>query len=151
MLADFRDYLKGTGLANVELRSTQGILQSTEGILTGNTLKADHYSIGKINNAQQKSIGIYSQNGFGRVEAFGLESSYDVAGVRILVHWNKNADETEIVSRILYDKLRYITNQPMGSSYVYMVEMTEGEPVFIGTDDNNVYEYHIGLLLYYKR
>ena len=133
MLADFRDWLKANWLDSNDKPI------------------ADHYHIGKINNNNEKSIGIYSTNGLKRVEAFGKNSSYDIAGISILVHWNKNANDTEIIARSLYETLRYVTNTAMGNSYVYIVEMSEGEPISIGTDDNGVYEYHIGLRLYYRR
>ena len=126
MLADFRDYLKTLDIA-------------------------EHYYIGKINNATEKAIGVYSMSNIAPVEAIGLASSYDVAGIRILIHWNKNADETEQTARTLYEALRHITNTDMGSTHVSMVSMDTGEPDFLGTDDNGVYEYHISLLVYYNR
>jgi len=141
MLADFRDYVKTLTIANrIYIGSTE--LTPTERFSVG---------IGKIDNTKEYAIGIYSMNGLARVEAFGLNSSYDVAGIRILVHWNRNAKDTEIASRDLYGKLRHLTNVTMGNAYTYIVEMDTGEPTFLGTDENGVYEYHIALRLYYKR
>lgn len=136
MLADFRDYIKTLEIAQHTYNGS-----------------GEHFSvgIGKIDNNKEYAIGIYSMNGLARVEAFGLNSSYDIAGIRILVHWNRNAKETEIASRDLYEKLRHLTNVAMGNSYIYIVEMDTGEPTFLGTDDNGVYEYHIALRLYYER
>lgn len=126
MLAEFRDFLK--------------------------TLKvADNYYIGKIDNSKLKTIGVYSQGNLARVEAIGKDSSYDVAGVRILVHWNKNMRESEIASRSLFDKIRYITDVDMGDVHVDYLSVNENEPTFIGTDDNGVYEHHISARIYYRR
>lgn len=126
MLAEIRDYLK-----------TQ--------------IEADHYSIGKIDGTKDKSIGVYSDNSFARVEAIGRVKTYDRAGIRILLHWNKNMRETETVARTLYENLRYITDTDFGSVHVYYLDLLYGEPVFLGTDNNGVYEYVIACVIYYER
>lgn len=127
MLATFRDYLKTLDLA-------------------------DNYYIGKIDNTKLKTIGIYSQPGMRRIEAIGKASSYDVAGIRILVHWNKNARETEEAARNIFESIRYITDADISEEvHVNYLDLIEPEPNFIGTDDNGVYEYHISARIYYRR
>ena len=126
MLAEFRDYLK-------------------------TLIDADHYSIGKIDDSKDKSIGVYGDGYQRRVEAIGRCKSYDSAGVRILVHWNKNMRETEEVARSLYENLRYITDADMGGIKVKYVDLQYGEPVVLGTDGNGVFEYVISCVIYYER
>lgn len=132
MLAEFRDYLKTLDVA-------------------------DYYYIGKLDNSKTKAVGVYSMPNMARVESIGLESSYDVAGVRVLLHWNKNAKESEQSARNLYEKIRYITDIDMAvtgsqdSVHVQYVDLDDGEPTFLGTDENGVYEYHISMMIYYKR
>lgn len=127
MLATFKDYLKTLDLA-------------------------DNYYIGKIDNTKLKTIGIYSQPGMRRIEAIGKASSYDVAGIRILVHWNKNARETEEAARNIFESIRYITDADISEEvHVNYLDLIEPEPNFIGTDDNGVYEYHISARIYYRR
>ena len=107
--------------------------------------------LGKIPNAQQMCFGVYGVANGLRVEAIGLESSYDVAGFRILVHGNMNARITEQTARDLYQKLRYVTGAQMGDFFVEYIDLDMGEPSFIGTDENNVYEFHISGQIYYGR
>ena len=137
MLAEFRDYLKTLDLA-------------------------ENYYIGKIENAKLKTIGLYGQQSQRRVEAIGKQSSYDIAGVRILVHWNKNARESETAARNIFESIRYITDADMpvpqalagedvSVVHVDYLDLLEAEPTFIGTDDNGVYEYHISARIYYRR
>ena len=142
MLAEFRTYLKSLNLA-------------------------ENYYIGKIDNTKLKTIGIYSQSNFRRVESIGKQSSYDIAGVRILVHWNKNARESEDAARKVFESIRYITGTDMTNSrqvvsngvtstetttvHVDYLDLLDAEPALIGTDDNGVYEYHISARLYYRR
>lgn len=112
---------------------------------------ADYYYVGKIDNKREKVIGVYPMEIGARVEAIGKSSSYDKAGFQILVHWNKNAVETEETARAIYEALRYITDTEMGEVYVYYLDLNIGEPVFLGTDQENVYEYHISGTIYYRR
>lgn len=126
MLAELRDYLKTKGVAT-------------------------NYYIGKIENAKTETIGIYGMGNLKRVEAIGCESSYDIAGFQILLHWNRNANETEASARNLYQIIRYITDTDMGDVHVQYIDLDSGEPTFIGTDDNGVYEYHIAGRIYYRR
>lgn len=126
MLAEFRDYLKTLNVAS-------------------------NYYIGKMDNSKEKTLGVYSQPYVARVEAIGKESSYDVAGFRLLLHWNKDARETEAVARELYSKIRYIADTDMDDIHVYFISLDSGEPTAIGTDDNGVYEYHIAGIIYYRR
>ena len=68
---------------------------------------ADNYYIGKLDNKKDKSFGVYSlKRNEPPVTAIGGESTYDIIGVSLLIHWNNNADETEITARQLYEKLR---------------------------------------------
>ena len=126
MLANFRDYLKSLDVA-------------------------DNYYLGKMVNETEKSLGVYSQPGFRRPEAIGLRGSYDIAGFTLLLHWNKNAKESEAAARDLYEKIRYITDLDMGTLHVDYLDLLEAEPSFIGTDGNGVYEFSIPGRIYYRR
>ena len=107
--------------------------------------------LGKIPNAQEMCLGVYGVSNGLRVEALGCESSYDIAGFRILVHGNMNARITEQTARSLYSRLRYVTDTQMGDYFVNYIDLDMGEPSFIGTDENNVYEFHISGTIYYRR
>ena len=126
MLAEFRDFVK--------------------------TLEVgEHFSIGKIDSSKDKSIGIYGDTNGNRIEAIGKDSMYDISNMRILIHWNKNLTETEAASRSLYELLRYQNNFDMSGIHVYFIDLIDGEPIFVGTDNNGIYEYVITLRLVYRR
>ena len=111
----------------------------------------DYFSVGKIDGSKDKSIGIYSDPAYSRVEAIGGLSSYDRASVRILVHWTKNAAETERAARSLFEGLRYQTDFDMDGIHVQYIDLTSQEPIPVGTDDNGIYEYVIPLVIFYRR
>ena len=141
MIAEFKDYLKTLNVA-------------------------DYYYIGKIENSKEKVLGIYPDTSTPRVEAIGKNSSYGTFGVRLLLHWNKNARETETQARSLFNSIRYIqdtdmthyedtgdsTDEPIASTvYVQFIDWDYDEPIFVGTDANGVYEYVITGTIYYQK
>ena len=126
MIAEFRDYLKTLNVA-------------------------ENYYIGKIEHSKEYSLGVYADRETQRVEAIGKNGSYGTFGVRLLLHWNKNAKETETASRYLFSQIRYIENTDMGDVHVQYLDLNYDEPIFVGTDANGVYEYVITGVIYYKK
>jgi hypothetical protein len=115
---------------------------------------ANNYYIGKIDNKQENSIGIYQRKTIdGPRVAIGGRSlaSYDVKSISILIHWNKNANETEKRAQYLYNRLFEAESVIIGGTPIKMIALLQNEPVDVGTDDNNVYERVIELDLYYER
>lgn len=115
---------------------------------------ANNYYIGKLDNKQENSIGIYQRKTIdGPRVAIGGRSlaSYDVKSVSILIHWNKNANETEKRAQYLYNRLFEAESVVIGETPIKMIALLQNEPVDVGTDDNNVYERVIELDLYYER
>ncbi len=115
---------------------------------------ADHYYIGKLDNKQDKSIGVYSLNSNSPpvIAIGGLEdTSFDKKSVSILIHWNKNADETEKAAYSLFERLLEKTHFYIGGTLVFYLKINVPEPVDVATDDRGVYERVIEFDLYYKR
>jgi hypothetical protein len=115
---------------------------------------ANNYYIGKIDNKQENSIGIYQRKTIDgpRVAIGGRTlASYEVKSISILIHWNKNANETEKRAQYLYNRLFEAESVVIGGIPVKMIALLQNEPVDVGTDDNNVYERVIELDLYYER
>ena len=100
------------------------------------------------------SIGIYQRKTIdGPRVAIGGRSlaSYEVKSISILIHWNKNANETEKRAQYLYNRLFEAESVVIGGTPIKMIALLQNEPVDVGTDDNNVYERVIELDLYYER
>lgn len=127
-LADVRDYIKTLGLAQ-------------------------HYYIGKLDSKQDKAIGVYQrQNSYQPRMCIGAASSYERKPISVLVHWNKNARETEEQAFLLYKKLsEAVMPASMGDTMVFYIDMLNTEPIDIATDDNGVYERVIEFDLYYRK
>ena len=115
---------------------------------------ANNYYIGKIDNKQENSIGIYQRKTIDgpRVAIGGRTlASYDVKSISILIHWNKNANETEKRAQYLYNRLFEAESVVISGTPIKVIALLQNEPVDVGTDDNNVYERVIELDLYYER
>lgn len=115
---------------------------------------AEHYYIGKLDNKQEKSIGVYQrkENGPPIMAIGGLDSTkYDVKKISVLIHWNKNARETEEVSSAFFEKLRGLGSIEIGQTHVDYLMLLVAEPQDVGADDSGVYERVIWFDLYYER
>ena len=119
------------------------------------TLKAaENYYIGRLENKKEYSLGVYEGAAVGRpVIAIGgiQNSSYDVRAVSLLLHWNRNKNESEIAARKLWGKLIEVNDEDAGKNHIQYLQMTVPEPVGVGTDGSGVYEYVINFNLYYRR
>lgn len=117
---------------------------------------AENFYIGRLENKKEKSIGVYDLD---RSESTplicigGLEyNAYNVKEVSILVHWNKNANETEIAANKLFQTLLNLNESEIRiNDYdVYILELLVKKPVDVGTTDS-VYERVIEVRFYYER
>lgn len=114
---------------------------------------ADHHYIGKLDNKKEKSLGVYQrEGGEPHIAIGGLDNTkYDIKRISILLHWNKNARETEITAYKLYDKIIKTKELTIGETPVHCLMMRTPEPVDVGTDDAGVYERVIQLDIYFER
>lgn len=115
---------------------------------------AEHYYIGKLDNKLDKSIGVYSlkRSSPPTIALGGLRNTtYDIKSISVLIHWNKNADETEKAAYQLFDKLLKLTSFQIGDTFVYYLKLNVPETVDVATDEKGVYERVIEFDLYYER
>lgn len=113
----------------------------------------DHFYIGKLDNSQEKAVGIYQLKSEQplRMAIGGRDlASYDVKSISILIHWNKNARETEINAQNLFDRILKSTNVVIGKTPIKYIQLESNEPIDVGTDDDNVYERVIPINIYYQ-
>lgn len=115
-------------------------------------ISADFYYIGKLDGKNDKSIGVYQRkNPAPPITAIGQPSSYEIKPISILVHWTKNANETERAAYKLYKQFEAVSSLTLNNTHVQFIQLLQSEPVDVGTDDNGVYERVIEFDLYYER
>ena len=111
----------------------------------------EHVYMGKLDNKQQKSIGVYSRSSSGppNVALGGLDyTSYDVRPISLLVHWNRSKPESEAAA---FETIRNVSSLDIGDTHINYIRLMVPEPQDVGTDDNGVYEYVIWLDFIYQR
>lgn len=113
---------------------------------------AEHYYIGRRDGKQDKSLGVYPLKRPGYPVAVGGREATGVGmkPVSILLHWTKNADETERAAQKLYDQLLNAKDAVIGGRRVYYCKPLVPEPVDVGTE-GNVFEYVLEYEIYYER
>lgn len=114
----------------------------------------DKVYIGKLDNKQQQSIGIYNRKTDGKpqIALGGSEcTTYCIKPISLLIHWSKNVNESEQAAYELYDKLIVANKVIIGDSDVNYLCLMVPEPQNIGTDDNGVHEYVIWLDFVYRK
>lgn len=114
---------------------------------------AEHYYVGKLDNKQDKSLGVYQREaGRPTVAIGGLDNTkHSVKRVSLLLHWNDNAKETEIAAMELYNKLITTDRPAIGDAHVYCIMMQTAEPEDVGSDDKGIYERVVWMDIYHER
>lgn len=115
-------------------------------------VNADVWKIGSYDNTKNKTICVRNlSSNRNKLAIGGLPStSTTVKGISIVVHWNKNPDETERVAQDIHSL--FFGKKPMIGNYqVIKCDMRNDEPISVGTDDKGVYEYVIETWITYNR
>lgn len=115
-------------------------------------VNADCFYIGKLDRKPERAVGVYQRKTPAPpIRAIGQSSSYEVKPISVLMHWNKNADQTEKAAFELYQKLRAVDSLTLNDTRVIFIALLQSEPVDVGTDDAGVFERVIEFDIYYER
>ena len=126
-LADIKDWLKGFNIA-------------------------EHYYTGKLDNKQDKSIGVYQlKTSREPRKCIGGMASYEIKPVSLLVHWNNDSLETEMASYKLFEAIKQSNNVTIGNTRIPYIRLLSSEPIDVATDDKGVYERVIELEIYFEK
>lgn len=114
-------------------------------------IEADNWKIGTYDNSKDKTICVRNLTSNRNTLALGglKNTSTRTKGISIVVHWNKNPDETERISQQIHNVF-YGQHPLINDKQVVLCEMRSDEPISLGTDSSGVYEYVIELWITYK-
>lgn len=112
----------------------------------------DNISIGKIDNNKEKAICFYnSKRQLSYQSTFGGKSNSTtyIKPITILLRYTKNQDSAEEKAQEIFEffeeRTFFIDKKRI------FVQMSINEPINLGTDDNNVYEYSFELNFHIER
>ncbi len=123
-------------------------------VATLNVAADDRCYCGILPNKEEESIGTYNLKS-GReprnVAGGDENASYYTKGISFLVHWNRSPVETEEVAISFYEKLKETRNVTVNKHSILFVEMNSDEPISVGTDEHNIFEYVIECIFYVRK
>ncbi len=110
----------------------------------------DNWSIGKIDNNQEKAIALYSnKRQLDSISKFKHLQSYGILPITLLLRWTKNYNTAETKANEIYELLDcssfFIDNYRCNINCLY-----DG-PIDLGSDDKGVYKFSIELNLLYRK
>lgn len=109
-------------------------------------------SIGKIDNNQEKAICFYpSKREISKITRIGGKNNakYNLIPITILLRYTKNQALAETKAKEIYDffdERSFLMNEKR-----IFVIMQSNDPIWLGTDEQNVYEYSFELNFYEER
>lgn len=121
--------------------------------LKGSIDGVNNWFSGSLRSNKEKGICIYSKQAMGRNKVClgGLDNtSTFVQGYSILIHWNKNASESEQKAMEVYEAL-WGQNPVINKHKVIKIDLRDANPIGVGVDDNGIYEFVINFDFLYER
>jgi len=109
---------------------------------------------GSIGEESDNYISVFVRpSGTSEVIAVGgtTNTSYNVIPISILVHWNKNYDESDKKATEVYETLQGKFNMNMGSAQVRSVFMLDSYPRSVGRTEKGYCEFVVRCNIYYER
>lgn len=112
----------------------------------------DSITIGKIDNNQEKAVCFYNSKlsmSYQGVIGGKKNKSTSIKPVTILLRYTKNQNQAEEMAKSIYkffeERTFFVDEKRI------FVQMIYENPIDLGTDDNNVYEYSIELNFYEEK
>ncbi len=112
----------------------------------------DTISIGKIDNNQEKAICFYpSKREIAKINTVGGKKNNDYAIIptTILLRYTKNQISADVMAQNIYDFFNERSFFIDGKR-IFTI-MHSNNPIWLGTDDKNVYEYSLEIDFYKER
>ena len=106
-------------------------------------VKNEQCYMAKLNTKYEESIGCYHlrRRGAPRIPLGGKENAaFDVLPVSFLIHWNKNAAQTDQKANELYRILQDLKNVTVNNKQIKFCIMQVPYPQDVGTDETGIFE-----------
>lgn len=110
----------------------------------------DNWSIGKIDNNQEKAIAIYSnKRQLDSLSKYKNLQSYGILPIILLLRWTKNYNTAETKANDIYELLD--CSSFFIDDYRCNINCLYDGPIDLGSDENGVYKFSIELNLLYRK
>lgn len=110
----------------------------------------DKWSIGKMDENQEKAIAIYSnRRNLAKISNFKSLQSYGILPITLLLKWTKNYNTAETKANNIYELLD--CSSFFIDDYRCNINCLYDGPIDLGSDENGVYKFSIELNLLYRK
>ena len=110
----------------------------------------DNWSIGKIDNNQEKAIAIYTnRRKLDSLSKYKNLQSYGILPITLLLRWTKNYNTAETKANDIYELLD--CSSFFIDDYRCNINCLYDGPIDLGSDENGVYKFSIELNLLYRK
>ena len=110
----------------------------------------DNWSIGKIDNNQEKAISLYSnRRQLDSLSEFKDLQSYGILPITLLLRWTKNYNTAETKANDIYELLD--CSSFFIDDYRCNINCLYDGPIDLGSDENGIYKFSIELNLLYRK
>ena len=110
----------------------------------------DKWSIGKMDENQEKAIAIYSnRRNLAKISNFKSLQSYGILPITLLLKWTKNYNTAETKANDIYELLD--CSSFFIDDYRCNINCLYDGPIDLGSDENGVYKFSIELNLLYRK
>lgn len=110
----------------------------------------DKWSIGKVDENQEKAIAIYAnRRKLDSLSKFKNLQSYGILPITLLLRWTKNYNTAETKADDIYELLD--CSSFFIDDYRCNINCLYDGPIDLGSDENGVYKFSIELNLLYRK
>lgn len=110
----------------------------------------DKWSIGKMDENQEKASAIYSnRRNLAKISNFKSLQSYGILPITLLLKWTKNYNTAETKANDIYKLLD--CSSFFIDDYRCNINCLYDGPIDLGSDENGVYKFSIELNLLYRK
>ena len=111
------------------------------------------YTMARLDGTQIKRIGVYPRTDYAETDIAigGRDTTVTrIKPVQVLIHWTKNARDTENTAQALYDALAFNPRGVINNHPVSYIDLQSSEPIDLGADDNGIFERVIRFDIHYQ-
>lgn len=111
------------------------------------------WTMARLDATKEHRIGVYQRPDYGGsgIALGGSASTVTrVKRVQVLVHWDRNARDTEAAAQSLYDAVAASARPTIGTKTATYINLALPEPVDLGATEDGIFERVIWLDIYYQ-
>lgn len=110
------------------------------------------WTMARMDASKERRIGVWQRDaGGGMGIAIGRARATRCKRIQLLVHWTRDAHETELAAQALYDAIAACRRPSIGGAEADWIDLAMPEPADLGADGAGIFERAIRLDIYHQQ